>query len=162
MLEELYKFHNEWLAIARVMTATEQDAEDLVQDMYIKLHEKIDSVERIRYGKDDINRYFVYTTIRNMAMDKIRKRSADVVYIDYINELDTPDYECQYKDVLEEIEIEMNTWNWFDRTLFKTYMESDLSMRDIQSGSNISLRTIYYTIKKCKKRIKTRLNGKDT
>ena len=157
MLEELYKYHDEWLAIAVAMTSTKEDAEDLVQDMYIRLNEKLDSIERIRHGKDDVNRYFVYLTIRNLARDNLRKRRPDITYVDYIEELDRPEVEHTI-EVMHDIDKEIESWHWYEKTLFNIYMRSQKSMRDIADESGISLTNIFHTIKKCKQRLKDKIN----
>jgi RNA polymerase sigma factor (sigma-70 family) len=157
MLEELYKYHDEWLAIAVAMTSTKEDAEDLVQDMYIRLNEKLDSIERIRHGKDDVNRYFVYLTIRNLARDNLRKRRPDITYVDYIEELDRPEVEHTI-EVMHDIDKEVESWHWYEKTLFNIYMRSEKSMRDIANESGISLTNIFHTIKKCKQRLKDKIN----
>ena len=157
MLEELYKYHDEWLAIAVAMTSTKEDAEDLVQEMYIRLNEKLDSIERIRHGKDDVNRYFVYLTIRNLARDNLRKRRPDITYVDYIEELDRPEVEHTI-EVMHDIDKEIGSWHWYEKTLFNIYMRSQKSMRDIADESGISLTNIFHTIKKCKQRLKDKIN----
>ncbi len=56
----------------------------------------------------------------------------------------------------QTIDNEVNKWEWFDKQLFLLYLRSGKSMREIQKETGISLKIIFYTIKKCK----LKLNGK--
>jgi hypothetical protein len=56
----------------------------------------------------------------------------------------------------QTIDNEVNKWEWFDKQLFLLYLRSGKSMREIQKETGISLKIIFYPIKKCK----LKLNGK--
>lgn len=70
MIEQLYKNHSKWLSSANSLLKNKQDAEDLVQDMYIKL-----------YHKENINSTYVYMTIRSMFLD-IKKKDKNITMVD--------------------------------------------------------------------------------
>jgi len=175
MLKEIAKYHKEWIKVAKAFLNNKEDAEDLVQDMYIKIS-SYDVIYDDRF-EGGLNKMYVYMTIRNLALDSIKRRKPDLTYVDYIEQLDTDDEVLdEYKYVLADIDNEISKWNWYDRTLFEMYMYSGLSMRDIAYGTNkdprwlsgerkicshsiingtgISLSSIYNTIKRCKERIK--------
>jgi DNA-directed RNA polymerase specialized sigma24 family protein len=178
MLEKLAQYHDEWIKIAMAFLNNIEDAQDIVQDMYLTLHRYNVTLDKIKYGDDDINRYFVYITIKNLALQHIMKRDE---FLPLIEDKTEPDIieDDQYKDILIEIDKEMESWNWYDRTLFEMYMYSGLSMRDIAygtekdfryisrdrkicdhsiiNGTGISLSSIYNTIKRCKERIKLKI-----
>ena len=175
MLNRIAQYHDEWLKIAIALLGNKPDAEDLVQDMYIVINSSNMRVDpRFECG---VNKMYVYMALKNLALDKIKKRKPDITYIDYIEELDkeAPPAD-EHIRVLADIDKEMDTWTWYDRTLFEMYMYSGLSMRDIAygtekdprwltndrkicdhsiiMGTGISLSSIYNTIKRCKERIK--------
>ena len=178
LLEELAKYHDEWIKIAYAFFNNKEDAEDLVQDFYIDMYKYNVQLDNVRYGNNDINRYFIYTSLKYLALDKIKKRKPDIIYVDYIadNEGDASILD-EYEGILLDIDKEMERWTWYDRTLFEMYMYSGLSMRDIAygtekdfrwiskdkkicdhsiiNGTGISLSSIYNTIKRCKERIKS-------
>ena len=162
------------------MLPTRQDAEDLVQDMYIRIYDKSLTFEQIKYDDNDINKYYIYLMIRNMALDKIKKRGIDISDVDY-------DHPChsEYVDehkILDDIQREIDTWDYYERTLFEVYLYSGLSLRDIaygsdktprliskdkeihtssiKSGTGISVSSIFHTIKKCKERLKDKFDGR--
>lgn len=49
--------------------------------------------------------------------------------------------------MVKVVRNEMKNWHWFDEMLCKIYFETDVSMRAIASKSDISLNTIFNTIK---------------
>ena len=55
---------------------------------------------------------------------------------------------------MTQVSKEMNNWHYYDRLLFKLYKDTNMSMREIAQGTNISLRSIFGTLKHCKDRIK--------
>jgi len=175
MLDRIAKYHDDWIRIAMSLLGNKEDAEDLVQDMYIAISSsnmKVD--DRFVCG---VNKMYIYMALKNIALDKIKKRKPDITYIDYIESFDKePQESDEYADIINDIDKEMDSWTWYDRTLFEMYMYSGLSMRDIAygtdkeprwltkdrkicdysiiSGTGISLSSIYNTIKRCKERIK--------
>ena len=57
-------------------------------------------------------------------------------------------------EVIHKIEKEIDTWHVYDQMLFRLYLNSGKSMREIANGTGISLRSIFNTINDCKERIK--------
>jgi predicted DNA-binding protein YlxM (UPF0122 family) len=55
--------------------------------------------------------------------------------------------------LLTILDDEVSNWHWYDQKLFKLYKDSDLSMREISKETNISVTSIFNTIKNCKTRI---------
>ena len=88
MLEELSKNHQEWLKMALSICKNTTDAQDLVQDMYIKIH-------RIKPKK--INKWYVYRTLSSIYIDNIRKRK-ETISIEQLFNLEDKQTD---KDILE-------------------------------------------------------------
>ena len=63
MLELLATKHNDWVRIAFSMTGNMDDAQDLVQDMYLRLDRLGKTREQISY-KDTVNRYFIWIKMK--------------------------------------------------------------------------------------------------
>ena len=55
-----------------------------------------------------------------------------------------------YNDICLLIDDEIDNWHWYDRKLFKLYRDTDMSMRDIAKETNISLISIFHSIKNYK------------
>jgi len=89
MLEELAKKDKYWRKVALNICKDKELSDDLVQDMYIKLH---------NYQKQ-INDFFVIMVIRNLFLDVKKKKSIEV-RCDYLDNLGciTPEYELDDKE----------------------------------------------------------------
>ena len=141
-------------------------AEDIVQEFYIKL---------MKYGKEEkvfkdgeLNMGYLYTILKNLFLnyqqEKQKVHKVDIEDNPIAVEYDY--YQPNDSDYLEaEIIKEMNTWQYFDNGVFRVYTgiqdkhrEDAISMRAIAEGSNISTKTIFYTLKRCKAKIRQKLN----
>jgi DNA-directed RNA polymerase specialized sigma24 family protein len=145
VLEILAKHHQEWVAIANSFGASE----DLVQDMYLRAHKYKGYLD----SNNEPNRAFIWISMRNLFYDQIKKGHHNI-------ELDTtyhsiPEIPCEYlRDALELVNATKKQWHHFDAMLFDLYLHTDLSMRDIERETGISLSCIFLTIKRCKERLK--------
>ena len=61
-------------------------AEDVVQEMYLRLNKYVDDPERIMYN-DEPNKLFVWVTLRNMVRNLQTKKQI-IVYTDEIIDFD--------------------------------------------------------------------------
>ena len=91
MLTKIVKYHKDWIKIAISLLRSKEEAEDLIQEMYIRLHNYNIKIDDIKY-KQEVNRYFIYTVIRNLALQKIRKRH----FVDNIDDLVIPEENNEY------------------------------------------------------------------
>jgi len=156
MLDKLYKYHNDWIRIANSFLSNKQDAEDIIQDMYIKLNRLNIELYNKNYG-NDINKAYFYTVIRNLCLDFIKNKSER-----YALSLDNVQLQNEEVDrgdnclniLLDNIQDEIDTWGYYDRTLFECYMYSGLSYRDMANGSEKSARLISNTMKLNERAIK--------
>ena len=135
MLNELVKYHKDWLNIAYTYLNNRQDAEDIVQDMYIRIHDYGIELDRVRY-KNGVNKYFFYQVIRNMCLLFVRNRY-NTVSIDTIPL--TPETKDSSEEALQrifnKIDAYIQTWNAYERDIFEIYMYTGLSLRDISYGT---------------------------
>ena len=140
-------------------------AEDIVQEFYIKLMKYGKEEKVLKDGKPNMG--YLYTILKNLFLNyqqekqKVRKIDIDdnpiAVEYDY--------YQPNDSEKLEAAIIkEMNTWQYFDNGVFRVYTgiqdkhrEDAISMRAIAEGSNISTKTIFYTLKRCKAKIREKL-----
>jgi hypothetical protein len=64
-----------------------------------------------------------------------------------------------YNDICLMIDEEIDNWHWYDRKLFKLYRDTDMSMRDIAAETNISLISIFHSIKNYKEILKNKFEN---
>lgn len=160
MLEQLAKNHNVWVKMTRGFGADYDLAQDLVQSMYLRMHKYVKDEERIMYKDDEVNRFFVYVTLKNMYrtyMNAANKfaffeiREDDVIDTDLREFAFDEAMEAAFERLVGKISTEMKTWHRYDRILSEKYLKSDYSLRDIANGSGISLTSIFNSMKENKR-----------
>lgn len=154
------KYHSEWVKIVRSWGEFDY-CEDIVQETYLKLL-KYSSEEKI--VKDgEVNKGYVWFTLRSVFLSYIKQKGKiDKIRIGkgFEVELDEDFDNRYYSKVTEIIDKEVEGWHWYDKMLFDLYSKSNKSMRDIAHETNISLKSIFDTLKTCKNRLKERV-GED-
>jgi RNA polymerase sigma factor (sigma-70 family) len=139
----LSKYHKEWVSIVRSFGGGEV-SEDIVQEMYLKYNDNF-------VVNEQPNRAYIWITLRNIFLNEIKQKES-------INfEQSEPINENLFETILDKANKEMDTWHWYDKKLFQLYIYQDLSMRDIAKETNISLRSIFSTIKYCRERLQKEL-----
>jgi RNA polymerase sigma factor (sigma-70 family) len=160
-LDLLAKKHNTWVEITQTFGLDKMTAEDIVQDMYLKIDAWSKRSERnksILYEKDDINYYFVFKTLRTLFLDYVRREQRSV--LKHSEEVYEPTYifECIDKEVNEKrIEMLIKDLAWYDRKVFDLIYKQGLSMLKLSEMTGISYYSIYRTIQKIKRLIKKQI-----
>ena len=49
--------------------------EDFMQEMYLRLNKYVKNPEKIMYNETDVNKFYVYVTIKNLYNDYLKERS---------------------------------------------------------------------------------------
>lgn len=157
-------------------------AEDIVQEVYIRLLDKADKEKLFNDGK--LNKAFIYFALRNTWIDIKRKQRSNrenknrielVYFKQYKNdpkykednflsmesdESNTMQHYNKYEIILNKINEEIDSWHWYDSMLFKEYVSSGKSIRTLAKETKISRDSIFQTLKNCKTRIKNAI-GED-
>jgi DNA-directed RNA polymerase specialized sigma24 family protein len=157
-LAKVAEHHNEWIKI--IHSFGEYDyAQDLVQETYITLW-KYASAEKIIDVNGNVRKGYVYFTLKSLYYQYYnKKKKITKVPIDGCWELfDDSNIEEHkaYNDICMLIDDELENWHWYDRKLFKLYRDTDMSMRDIAGETNISLISIFHSIKNYKEILSTK------
>ena len=154
ILEILSKKHNEWLRMAMSFGADRDTAQDLVQDMYLRMHKYVENPERIMYNEDEVNTYFVFVVLRNLFVTSQKSMSFDTLE-EIDGEITEPNYESEnaYNRLIDEIWQEVDEWHWYDTKLFKLYHNTDMTIKKISEETKISERSIWNTLDNGRKRI---------
>ena len=175
LLDELAERHDDWVRMAGKLGAGDW-SEDIVQEMYLRLHRYVDNPDRIRHkATGEINTFFVYITISNMVKDlkraeaRFQKVSIDggsegewISQEDIENALqamDLPPTGWDSPDVMELITEELNSWHWYDKQVFKIFLHEKTSLRKLSKETGISVTSLFNTMKNAKERIKESLEG---
>lgn len=150
MLEKLAKHHDLWIKMLVNLGCNVEDAKDLVQDMYIRLHRLVKDPQKMMYG-DDVNRYYVWTTLRNMYFSKLKRDRASIFYELWdSDEGENSEYNISedeaFTKITEQIDDITSNWTIYDKKLFELYFIKGLSLRAIAKGSKIGLTSIHTSI----------------
>jgi len=177
ILEELSKRNDEWIKIALSICKDKTLANDLVQEMYLRIEKYVKDPQRITTN-DKISSLYIYVTIRNLYFkhQNNKKRKIIYQYKDYDsfddndvfnndtdsieNDLELLEMEKAHKKIMEKILQEISTWHWYDEKLFKLYFFTNKSLRNIASETRISLTSIYNSCKNYKEILTEKL-GED-
>ena len=142
MLNKLAENHKKWVAIAYNMCKCKDKANDIVQDMYIKMHELNKSV-------DDAYIYFV---IRSIFIEEKRKQK------EFVQDLETIEYlanrnECINYNTFEDLKKECydqayNKLEKHEKVII--HFSSTMGLREFARNSEISISLIQKTKRKLK------------
>lgn len=161
LLNKLAERDADWLRMAKSFGLNEEWARELVQDMYVKLYEKT-TYEKIKYGDDDVNTFFVYVTLRNLYYDQIRTRQTFLTIQEgFPYDIEEPD-NCKetLEELLEEMAETIDDMHWYDQKIFEIYYGDGETIRELSEGSKISTSSIFNTIKNVRRKIKERHSEK--
>ncbi len=151
-LAKVAQYHNDWIKV--IQTFGEYDyAEDIVQESYIALWKYADA-DKLLDSSGEVRKGYMYFTLRSLFYQyynkkkKINKVSFDGCW-ELFDDSNLEEHKA-YNDICMLIDEEIKNWDWYDRKLFKLYRDTDLSMRDIAKETNISLISIFNSIKNYK------------
>ncbi len=135
MLAKIFQKHKIWIDIVSSFGCNKDTAEDIVQEMYIRL-DKYSAAEKVIKKDGTVNRAYIHFTLRNIFKDLMNERSKHrKVDLDEAKHLGVEyDYIPRSKGqmILEaKINEETRNWHWFDVKLFKIYRNEGKSMREL-------------------------------
>jgi DNA-directed RNA polymerase specialized sigma24 family protein len=157
-LEEVAKHHKEWVEVIHKL-GEQEFAEDIVQESYIALMKYADATKLIDVN-GNVRKGYMFFTLRSLYYQfynkkkKINKVSFDGCW-ELFDETNVEEHKA-YHNICLMIDEEIDNWHWYDRKLFKLYRDTDMSMRDIAKETNISLISIFHSIKNYKEILNTK------
>lgn len=175
MLEALGLKHKTWVGMAISLGCPPYLADDIVQDVYLRLHKYRETAEsKIIKENGEINSFYMFGAIRNTFITTIKKENKytsrstlirDNNNKDIIeeNELVADDgvdleFEERYQDLMTDINKEVDSWGPYNSKLFNLYFKTDLSMRKIAGGTGIGLTHIFGSITKYRSAIQEKFS----
>lgn len=155
MLEEISKMDKEWRLIALKICGDKSLSDDLVNDMYLKIHD---------LKKQQVNRHYISYCIYHLYLNYIKKQkeTIDINNIHYStikDDEETTEERIKINDALNELHL-------FDREIL--LIRNEMSLREASqelnkfgNGKNISHRKIDYQSKNALKKLKETKTIKD-
>ena len=130
--------------------------------MYIRLNKYVSDPERIMY-KGQPNKLFVWVTLRNMVRQFQNKKdlliySGDMVEYDVEEDRYDKEEAEGFERLIDKVWDIMEDQHWYDQKMFEIYHTTNMSMRDIEKETGISLFSIFDTLRKSKEYVKEKIN----
>ena len=134
------QYYNEMFHLARTLLYADEDAEDTVQDVFLRL------MEADILSTPEKTRAYLMTAVRNGCINRIKKKSiieqvkslysveadSDMKYIE--ERLETLDAVCDYAD---------NHLTEPHRTIFKLRFMEGMTLKDISQQIDMNLKTVF-------------------
>ena len=154
VLEKIYLKHNIWIDIVKSFGCNEETAEDLTQEMYIKLKRKLDDGLDIDFGDDDYNYFYIFKALKSLFLDLKRKESkVSVICIDDCIDLQTDYNDINYINTYIDIQNELQTMYWYDRKVFEI-LDAGESVAALSRKTGIPYHSLYNTYRKVIEKLK--------
>lgn len=138
ILAELAKKDAQWRKMAYQICKDKDLADELVQEMYLKL----------AYNTNLIKDGYIYTVLRNLFYD-YTKSNKDIL-IDFSN-IEIEDVE--YVEPMDYFQL-MKGLTWYERTMFE--LSTLVGQRELSRQTGIHIQTIH----RVNKMVKSKINGK--
>jgi len=143
--------NDDWIRIAISFGLNKQTAEDLVQEMYIKILLKLKDGTDIMYDNNEINYYYIFNTLRWLFLDLKRKHKN--IYKISIDNLQIESYDVNYDETVKKVQEALSNMYWYDRKVFEVINDGE-SVAEFSRKSLIEYYELYNTHKKVKNKLK--------
>jgi DNA-directed RNA polymerase specialized sigma24 family protein len=159
-IELLYNKHKTWIQIVKSFGCNNSIAEDIVQEMYIKIILKIKKGLDIKYNENEINYFYIFRTLNSLYIDLKRKnKNIYKINIENINETSFKNkivnvyQELDYGKKYKLIEKELDKMYWYDKKVFELINGGE-SIASLSRKSHIPYYSLYNTYTKVKNKLK--------
>ena len=144
--------HKTWIEIVTSFNCPKETSEDIVQEMYIKIHKKLNKGLDIMY-KDEVNYYYIFKTLRTLFYDlKKKKKNITIINIEDVD-IDKSISDIDYDKEYAIIKKELDNMFWYDRKVFEI-INSGESIAEFSRKSYIQYYSLYNTYNKVKDKLK--------
>jgi DNA-directed RNA polymerase specialized sigma24 family protein len=139
ILAELAKKDAQWRKMAFQICKDKDLADELVQEMYLKLYQNTNLI------KDG----YIYTVLRNLFYDYAKQQKDLIIDFSNIEILDDGDYiePIDYKALIKGL-------TWYERTMFE--LSTLVGQRELSRQTGIHIQTIH----RINKMVKSKIYGK--
>lgn len=161
VIDILAEKHSDWVNMAKSFGVSPEDANELVQQMYIRITDYVGDPKKILYNKTEVNTYYVYVTLRNLYLSKHHQGKKNTIYLDDQKDIDeillpesVEQQKINFDKIFEKIDRITQDWYWYDKKIFNIHFYNQMSMRKISRETKISLSSIFNTLSNGKQKIR--------
>ena len=152
MLQKIFKDHKKWINTTKRMGCTQEEAEDIVGEMYCIIGKMLNNGLDISYG-DEVNYYYIYMTLRTSFLQmKNKQNKMNNVSLDNALELEEGVY-IDFESENEKVEQALEKMHWYDKKVYNM-LQDDYSIRELSKKTNITYHSLYNTFRKVKEELK--------
>lgn len=160
-LINLHSESHRWLLnSANKVTRNKEESEDLVQELYIYLHEKCNP--KLFWGKDSYNLFYASKFLHSRFINKTKKLNR-ISLVDEVwsNEIEIP-YDIEYDERLQNAHDEVlntirqlkNTKQFASAMIWEMYYMSDDTLDEVANKIGISKSTTFLAVRKVRRILK--------
>ena len=159
-IKNLYLKHKIWIKIVKSFGCNNSIAEDIVQEMYIKIILKIKDGLDIKYNENEINYFYIFRTLNSLYIDLKRKnKNIYKMDIEHISEkllaskVFILEQELDYEEKYKLVEKELDKLYWYDKKVFEIINGGE-SIASLSRKTHIAYYSLYNTYTKVKIKLK--------
>ena len=160
-LKLAYDKHNDWVSIVLSFGCNPSVAEDIVQEVYIKLDRLMDKGLDASYG-DEVNYYYIYKQLRGTYLNLVKQKHK--INMQYIEEMGIPEIELEEADdekydvlnLMKNLDKELEQMYWYDRKVFEIIMGGK-KIAELSRDTDIGYYSLYNTFRNTINTLKDKL-----
>lgn len=161
LVQHTYKKHHNWLSqVAYNFTQNKDNADELIQELYLKMMEMADC-KKIMYN-NDVNLFYLYKMVRSIHLNGLKKQTNHLQIDDDLVNLPADSYSVdadnEFERVLELTNEALDSIHWFESKLLRVYLEDNHSIQSLHNATGISNSTIFTSMKKTKQYVRDYVN----
>ena len=126
-----------------------ETAEDVVQEMYIKINSTLLKGTNIMFNENEINHFYIFRTLRTMFLDLIRKEKNIILWDIEKVKLPPASPDINYNKEYEKFLNNLDGFHWYEKKVFE-YIENGESIAGLSKKTKISYYSLYNTYKRVK------------
>lgn len=155
MLKKIFKDHLKWINTTKKFGCTQEEAEDIVGNMYCIIGKMLNKGLDISYG-DEVNYYYIYMTLRTSFLQlKNKQKKMNNVSLDFTQELAEDEY-INFDEANDIVEDKLDTLHWYDKKVYNL-IQDEYSIRELSNKTGITYHSLYNTLRKVKEQLKEEL-----
>lgn len=152
-MEVLYiRYAHQVKSFACAILKNEDDAEDIVQDVFLLIWDK-----RKQCLQADNFKSYLFTMTRNLIYNKLKRRKNHDKFVDmseFKPQTNNPEERIETKDILEHIRTEVSQMTEQQKVIYFLSRHEELTYKEIAEVLQISPKTVQYHIGNILSRLK--------
>ena len=148
MLKKVFDSHKKWINTVKKFGCTDDEAQDIVSEMYVIIGTMLKKGLNISYG-DDVNYYYIYLTLRTSFLKMYnKKKKENSVSLDLVLDLESQEY-IDFDSANETLLDELEDLHWYDKKVYNL-IQNEYSITELSEKTSISYHSLYNTYRKTK------------